>query len=118
MQRFDSVYYKEDHIILVQTLYYSMCPSTKLSASPLRGPSEKNGSMATPPTKNVKILAKHLLDANKSFQFWTSFRRSSLNEWIDNDQTYTHSDIIDLLKQMQNSSFETRQPIIRACEKI
>ena len=94
-----------------------MCPSIKLSPSPLRGLSEKNGSMATPPTKNVKILAKHLLDANKSFQFWTSFRRSSLNEWIDDDQTYTHSDIIDFLKQLQNNSFENRKPIIRACEK-
>ena len=73
--------------------------------------------MATPPLKNVIILAKRLLAENKSFQCWTSFRRSSLNEWTDDDQSYTHSDISDLLKQLQNSSLETKKPIIRACEK-
>ena len=43
-----------------------------------------------------------LFDLNGRFQYWAAFRRSTFREWVDNNQTYTFPDIMNMLESMQN----------------
>ena len=73
--------------------------------------SEKNGSLATPSPENVEMMMNKLSDLNGQIIFWTPLKRWTRNQWMDDTDTYTISDIIGLVETMENVLFRTNQSV-------
>ena len=72
---------------------------------------EQHGLLTTPTPKDVKLVFRNLTDDNGLFKFWTAIKRMALNEWTENDRTYSIADIIVLLEQMEQVLLQKNESI-------